>query len=181
MNIAIIGAGVAGLAAAHDLAKAGSRVTVFEAAPYAGGLASGFRDPRWSWPLEKFYHHIFTTDTAIIDLAKTIGFGDKLFGDDDNDGVTDQGFNSAFESITQGNQTGWNLGIEASIPFGYRQAHLLVRNLELRATRARAALAEQELEIAHEVRNAYQTLDRTYAVAQSAFNRRVAAEDDHEG
>lgn len=79
MNIAIIGAGVAGMAAAYDLARAGHRVTIFEAAPYAGGLASGFRDPRWEWPLEKFYHHIFTTDTAIIDLARAIGFERNLF------------------------------------------------------------------------------------------------------
>ena len=79
MNIAIIGAGVAGLAAAYDLAHAGHRITVYEAAPVAGGLASGFRDARWQWPLERFYHHIFQTDAAIIGLANRIGFGDKLF------------------------------------------------------------------------------------------------------
>lgn len=79
MNIGIIGAGIAGLAAAYDLAHAGHRVTVYEAAPVAGGLASGFRDPSWSWPLERFYHHIFQTDRAILSLADTIGFGDKVF------------------------------------------------------------------------------------------------------
>jgi Outer membrane efflux protein len=36
-------------------------------------------------------------------------------------------------------------------------------------------LATQELDITHEVRNAFQSLDRAYAVAQAAFNRRVAA------
>lgn len=79
MKIAIVGAGVAGMAAAYDLAKAGHEVTVYEAADHAGGLASGFRDPRWEWPLERFYHHIFTTDKAIIGLAKQIGFGKQLF------------------------------------------------------------------------------------------------------
>ena len=79
MKVAIIGAGIAGLTAAHELAQAGHNVAVFEAAPQAGGLASGFRDERWDWPLERFYHHIFTTDTAIINLTKAIGFGDKLF------------------------------------------------------------------------------------------------------
>ncbi len=78
MKIGIIGAGVAGLTAAYDLARAGHTVTVYEAAPQAGGLASGFRDERWEWPLERFYHHIFTTDKAIIDLTNAIGFGDKL-------------------------------------------------------------------------------------------------------
>lgn len=79
MKVAIIGAGVAGLSAAYDLARAGRQVTVFEAAQVAGGLASGFRDERWSWPLERFYHHIFTTDKAIIALADEIGVASKLF------------------------------------------------------------------------------------------------------
>ncbi len=79
MRIAIVGAGIAGLTAAHELAKAGHTVTVYEAAMQAGGLASGFRDERWEWPLERFYHHIFTTDTAIRGLAAEIGCADKLF------------------------------------------------------------------------------------------------------
>lgn len=79
MKIGIIGAGMAGLAAAYDLARAGHQVTVYEAAPQVGGLASGFRDPSWEWPLERFYHHIFESDTAIRTLVDTIGYGDKLF------------------------------------------------------------------------------------------------------
>jgi len=79
MKVAIAGAGIAGLSAAYDLARAGYRVTVYEAAPVAGGLASGFRDQRWAWPLERFYHHLFETDTAIKQLVDEIGFGDKLF------------------------------------------------------------------------------------------------------
>ncbi|HEX9372505.1 MAG TPA: FAD-dependent oxidoreductase, partial [Roseiflexaceae bacterium] len=64
MKVGIIGAGIAGLTAAHDLARAGHSVTIYEAAAQAGGLASGFRDERWDWPLERFYHHLFETDTA---------------------------------------------------------------------------------------------------------------------
>ncbi len=79
MRIAIVGAGIAGLTAAHELIMRGHAVTVYEAAPHAGGLASGFRDERWEWPLERFYHHLFTTDTAIRALAEDIGFGDNLF------------------------------------------------------------------------------------------------------
>lgn len=39
LRVAVIGAGPAGLAAAHDLALLGHGVTVFEAAPEAGGMA----------------------------------------------------------------------------------------------------------------------------------------------
>jgi protoporphyrinogen oxidase len=79
MKVAIAGAGVAGLAAAYDLARAGYAVTVYEAAPMAGGLASGFRDERWAWPVERFYHHLFETDIAIRALVEEIGFGGRLF------------------------------------------------------------------------------------------------------
>jgi protoporphyrinogen oxidase len=79
MRVGIIGAGVAGLTAAHDLAKAGHRVAIYESAANAGGLASGFRDERWEWPLERFYHHLFQTDAAIRGLVEQIGFGDRLF------------------------------------------------------------------------------------------------------
>lgn len=44
MNIAVIGAGWAGLAAALRLKDAGANVTVFEAAPIAGGRARGVDD-----------------------------------------------------------------------------------------------------------------------------------------
>ncbi len=79
MRIAIVDAGTAGLTAAHELIMRGHAVTVYEAAPHAGGLPSGFRDERWEWPLERCYHHLFTTDTAIRALAEDIGFGDNLF------------------------------------------------------------------------------------------------------
>lgn len=79
MRVAIIGAGIAGMTAAYELACSGHAVVVFEAAPVVGGLASGFRDERWQWPLERFYHHIFQTDRAIIELTERIGYRDRLF------------------------------------------------------------------------------------------------------
>jgi len=79
VNVGIIGAGFAGLSAAYELARQGHEVTVYEAAPQAGGLASGFRAPGWAWALERFYHHIFASDRTILELAETIGFQDRVF------------------------------------------------------------------------------------------------------
>ena len=79
MKISIIGAGLTGLTAAYDLAKRGHAVTVYEARPYAGGLAAGFRDERWEWPLDRFYHHWFASDQDVIGLIEELGARDRLF------------------------------------------------------------------------------------------------------
>jgi protoporphyrinogen oxidase len=79
MKTAIAGGGIAGLAAAYDLLAAGQQVTIFEAGQQTGGLAAGFKDPSWDWPLEHYYHHLFTSDSDIIDLVEELGMKDKLF------------------------------------------------------------------------------------------------------
>ena len=79
MDIGIIGAGITGLTAAYELTKRGHAVTVYEARPYAGGLAAGFRDERWEWPLDRFYHHWFASDDDVIRLIEELGARDRLF------------------------------------------------------------------------------------------------------
>jgi protoporphyrinogen oxidase len=78
MKIAIIGAGFSGMAAAWDLRRAGHEVTVYEAADYVGGLASGFKEPGWDWSVEKFYHHWFASDKHMLGLIKELGWEDKV-------------------------------------------------------------------------------------------------------
>lgn len=73
MKIAIVGAGFVGLTAGYELTKKGHRVTIFEGGDKVGGLAVGMKSPKWDWGLEKFYHHFFTNDKAIISLADEIG------------------------------------------------------------------------------------------------------------
>ncbi len=73
MKIAIIGAGFTGLAAALRLTRSGHQVMVFEKDSQPGGLAIGFSDPKWKWNLERHYHHWFTSDWAVRNLASEIG------------------------------------------------------------------------------------------------------------
>ncbi len=82
MRIAIVGAGPGGLAAAHYLQShfhTKPEVLIMDGAVAAGGLASGFRGmPEWDWPLERFYHHLFTNDDHILNLTKEAGMADLL-------------------------------------------------------------------------------------------------------
>src|SRR5512137_2962648 len=78
MKFAIIGAGFSGMAAAWDLRRAGHEVTIYEAANFVGGLASGFKEPGWEWSLEKFYHHWFASDKHMLGLIKELGWSDKV-------------------------------------------------------------------------------------------------------
>ena len=76
MRIIVVGAGITGLTAAYEFASAGHGVLVLEKEERAGGLAGSFRVGD-SW-LEKFYHHIFKSDRALIGLIGELGLGGRL-------------------------------------------------------------------------------------------------------
>ncbi len=80
MRIAILGGGMTGLAAAHTISKDTKHtITVFEGAQTLGGLASGFWGQGWQWPLERAYHHIFSSDKHIISFLSALGYKDIVF------------------------------------------------------------------------------------------------------
>lgn len=72
MKVGIIGAGFTGLAAGYRLASREVEIVIFEKETGPGGLAIGFKDKKWKWALEKHYHHLFTSDWAIRNLAQEI-------------------------------------------------------------------------------------------------------------
>lgn len=76
-NILIVGGGYTGLTAAWRLAQTGQySVTLTESSSQLGGLAAGFQ-LAGTW-LEKTYHHIFLTDTAILNLIAELGLQKQL-------------------------------------------------------------------------------------------------------
>lgn len=79
MKYAILGGGALGLMTAYRLTQAGHSVMVFEQEPIAGGLASGFHasNDEQMW-LEKFYHHLFRSDTTVIQIIKELGLANHL-------------------------------------------------------------------------------------------------------
>jgi protoporphyrinogen oxidase len=76
MRAGIIGGGAAGLAAAYELTRRGHYAEVFERAYFLGGQASTF--PVGGGQLEKGYHHLFVSDTAMVELIHELGLGHKL-------------------------------------------------------------------------------------------------------
>jgi protoporphyrinogen oxidase len=76
LSIGILGGGALGLTAALRLAQAGQHVTLIERESHLGGLAAGFAVGPSS--LEKFYHHIFRTDSTIISLIREMGLQQRL-------------------------------------------------------------------------------------------------------
>lgn len=100
------------------------------------------------------------------------GLGDHLLGYYNSPNQ----FSTVYGAMTNGNFTGWNLGVEFQVPLGFRAAHAQVRNIELRLAKARDQLAAQELDISHEVAQDFQTLAVQYVTAQSYFNRFHAAQ-----
>ena len=77
MKVAVIGAGVAGLAAAHRLGAEGHEAVVFERWPGLGGQAATM-DAGDGVLIERYYHHLFTSDRHIADLCREIGIPDEL-------------------------------------------------------------------------------------------------------
>ncbi len=77
MKVAIVGAGVAGLTAALRLGEAGHETDVYERWPGLGGMAATV-DVGGGHRLERYYHHLFTSDRHIADLYDELGMPDEL-------------------------------------------------------------------------------------------------------
>lgn len=73
---AVVGGGVMGLAVAGHLARAGWRVTVYEAAPEVGGLAVAWSIGGVTW--DRHYHVILSSDLRLRALLEDLGLTPEL-------------------------------------------------------------------------------------------------------
>ena len=81
---------------------------------------------------------------------------------------------TAYEDLLSGDYQEWQLGVELTVPIGYRRAHSAVRNSELRLARERAILCDQQQEVIHDTAGAVAEVDRAFFVSQTSYNRLVA-------
>jgi squalene-associated FAD-dependent desaturase len=72
-DVIVVGAGVAGMAAAVRVAQAGRRVLVLETRKKLGGRAGSFIDPRTGEELDNCQHVALACCTAYIELLRALG------------------------------------------------------------------------------------------------------------
>jgi squalene-associated FAD-dependent desaturase len=77
-TVAVIGGGLAGLAAGCALADAGLRVTVFERRPYVGGRASSYEHPGTGEVVDNCQHVLLGCCTNLVHFYEQLGIGDKI-------------------------------------------------------------------------------------------------------
>jgi squalene-associated FAD-dependent desaturase len=77
-SIAIVGGGLAGLAAACALAGSGLRVNLFERRPYLGGRASSYQHPGTGEVVDNCQHVLLGCCTNLLDFYRRTGVAGKI-------------------------------------------------------------------------------------------------------
>jgi len=77
-SVAVIGGGLAGLAAGCALAGAGFQVSLFERRPYLGGRASSYQHPATGEVVDNCQHVLLGCCTNLVDFYRRIGAEDKI-------------------------------------------------------------------------------------------------------
>ena len=77
-SVAIVGGGLAGLAAACALSESGFRVTLLDRRPYLGGRASSYEHPGTGEVVDNCQHVLFKLCTNLLAFYKQTGVEDKI-------------------------------------------------------------------------------------------------------
>lgn len=153
---------------------------------HAEALTSRVEVRRQRWEIKKRELELIAARNLMLPRLDAVGqyrwlgVGDELISSSRN-GVAPFANNSnAFEVLTGGDYQEWQLGLQFTMPIGFRRALTEVRNYQLLLARERAVMQDLELEISHQMGDAVRDVDLNYGVAQTNFNRRAAADDEVE-
>lgn len=119
----------------------------------------------------------------VVGRYRVRGFGQDLLNYGNNNYSTDPAtrFNNAYGDLMTGQFQESQVGVEFSMPIGFRQGHAAVAQAEFKLARERAMLFEQERQVVHDVGNAVADVTRSHAVVKTAWERRSAASEYLEG
>ncbi len=102
-------------------------------------------------------------------------YGMRGFGHDLTD--SQPGSQSAYSNLFTADHQEWQAGVEFSMPLGFREGNVAVRNAELRLSQARTVLREGERTVISELSESVAEVDRSYALLQTDIYRTKAAKD----
>lgn len=100
-----------------------------------------------------------------------LGLGDHLI---DPQRASDP-FDNAYQSMTGGDFQEWQLGLELSVPLGFRREMAALRHAQLSLARERAVLEDLQLEVSHSLTQSLRNLGQHHRLTQTRFNQRLAA------
>jgi len=102
------------------------------------------------------------------------GFGDDLIGSGNQNGNSPA---SSIGNLATGATQEWMMGVELTIPIGYRKAHAAVDHAELMLARERIILKEQQREIVNNLSGATADAVRAFQALQNNLNQYLAADE----
>ena len=146
-EVAVVGGGLAGLAAAAALGGAGYRVRVLEARPYPGGRATSYEIPGADGTSERIdncQHVLLRCCTNLLDFYERLGARDRIR------------FHKTFYFIEPGGRTSTLKSGMFPAPAHFAESFLRLRFLD---TRDKLAVARALLALRHE-RRSRSDLDR---------------------
>ena len=104
-------------------------------------------------------------------LYRWLGLGDDLVSYSGTVPDFPQDNSGAFNQLANGNHQELRFGIDYNMPIGYRRELANVRNAQLKLSRERNRLEEQELDIVRNLEDAFAALDANRLKMQKSFNR----------
>ncbi|MEY3172400.1 MAG: hypothetical protein RLZZ436_313 [Planctomycetota bacterium] len=102
------------------------------------------------------------------------GFGDSLIAGGNQGGGSPA---SSIGNLAEGDQQEWAVGVEMTIPIGYRKAHAAVSHAELNLMRERSIQREQQREVLSNLTGAWGDKDRAYESMKTALEQYLAARE----
>ncbi len=102
------------------------------------------------------------------------GFGDDLLGGGYQGGTAPA---SSLGNLATGDTQEWMLGVEFTVPIGYRKAHAAVDHAELMVARERMILKEQQREVVSNLSGATADAVRAFQSVQNNLNQYLAADE----
>lgn len=115
-----------------------------------------------------------------VALYRWLGVGDQLMSGNSPQPDFPAIGSTAFGQLFGGQYQEYRAGAELNIPIGFRRELAGVRYTQLLICREKARLEDSELEVSHQLTDAVQGLEANYVLAQTHFNRWVAAQKEVE-